>query len=295
VFLNCSTCFERHTAHRWELKNYNCSLWFYIRLWLLAVVVAEFLSSRRWAVCRSKHVEQLRNIGIINSTTQSHLVGYFYKIYIMMHGSMNIKLQVISRIGSQRTVYSWTCVFHGWGMAYNKREGEQLAWQVDILKIPVQFMKFQSHCPSYSEWTQYLWVPILIWRTSELPSVNSHTTVHNIDGIMYGYFVQKNAMAHIVKFAVSVLSEVSGKQSLTHGLSPLISLDLILCSDYLEGHIKTKFCEQSTSFTITERKYLKRNCLYFKARAAPCVNTLRTGSFKLFKRPFPGFLTILTL
>ena len=30
----------------------------------------------------------LRNIGIINSTTQSHLVGSFYEIYIMMHGSM---------------------------------------------------------------------------------------------------------------------------------------------------------------------------------------------------------------
>jgi len=40
-------------------------------------------------VCRSKHVEQLRNIGIINSTTRSRLVGYFYKIYIMIHGSMN--------------------------------------------------------------------------------------------------------------------------------------------------------------------------------------------------------------
>jgi hypothetical protein len=25
------------------------------------------------------------------------------------------------------------------------------------------------------------------------------------------------------------------------------------------------------------------------------VNTLRTGLFKLFKRPFPGFLTVLTL
>ena len=25
------------------------------------------------------------------------------------------------------------------------------------------------------------------------------------------------------------------------------------------------------------------------------INTLRTRSFKLFKRPFPGFLTILTL
>jgi len=28
-----------------------------------------------------KIVEQLRNTGIINSTTRSHLVGYFYKIY----------------------------------------------------------------------------------------------------------------------------------------------------------------------------------------------------------------------
>jgi hypothetical protein len=72
-----------------------------------------------------------------------------------MQGSMNIKLQVISRIGWQQDVYSWTYDFHGWGMAYNKWEGEQLAWQVDILKIPMQFMKFQSHCPLYSEWTQY--------------------------------------------------------------------------------------------------------------------------------------------
>jgi len=32
------------------------------------------------AVCRWKHVEQLRNIGIINSTTRSHVVGYFYTI-----------------------------------------------------------------------------------------------------------------------------------------------------------------------------------------------------------------------
>ena len=29
--------------------------------------------------------------------------------------------------------------------------------------------------------------------------------------------------------------------------------------------------------------------------ASRILNTLRTGSFKLFKRPFPGFLTILTL
>jgi len=34
MFLNCSTCFGRNTAHHQELKNCNCSLWFYIRFWL---------------------------------------------------------------------------------------------------------------------------------------------------------------------------------------------------------------------------------------------------------------------
>jgi hypothetical protein len=98
VFLNCSTCFARHAAHHQELKNYNCSLLFYIRLWLPAAagnhkqrLQLQFSSFWWWAVCRSKHVEQLRNIGIINSATRSHLVVYFYKIYIMMHGSTNIK------------------------------------------------------------------------------------------------------------------------------------------------------------------------------------------------------------
>ena len=36
MFLNCSTCFGRHTAHHQELKNCNCSLWFYVRFWLLS-------------------------------------------------------------------------------------------------------------------------------------------------------------------------------------------------------------------------------------------------------------------
>jgi hypothetical protein len=38
VFLNCSTCFGRHTAHHQELKNCNCSLWF----WLPATAMAEW-------------------------------------------------------------------------------------------------------------------------------------------------------------------------------------------------------------------------------------------------------------
>jgi len=32
-------------------------------------------------VCRPKHVEQLRNTGIINSATRLHLVGSFYEFY----------------------------------------------------------------------------------------------------------------------------------------------------------------------------------------------------------------------
>jgi len=36
MLLNCSTCFGRHAAHHQELKKCNCSLWFYIRLWLLS-------------------------------------------------------------------------------------------------------------------------------------------------------------------------------------------------------------------------------------------------------------------
>jgi len=44
----------------------------------------------------SKHVEQSRNSGIINCPTQLHLVGHFYKICIMMHGSMNVNFKVFS-------------------------------------------------------------------------------------------------------------------------------------------------------------------------------------------------------
>jgi len=41
-------------------------------------------------VCRSKHVEPLKNFGIINSITKLHLVGISTESSVM-HGSMNIK------------------------------------------------------------------------------------------------------------------------------------------------------------------------------------------------------------
>jgi hypothetical protein len=47
MFLNCSTCFGRHTAHHQELKKYNCSLWFYIRFWLPVVAAMAEPSQRQ--------------------------------------------------------------------------------------------------------------------------------------------------------------------------------------------------------------------------------------------------------
>jgi hypothetical protein len=45
MFLNCSTCFRRHTAHYQGLKNCNCGLWFYIRLWLPVAMMAQPLQA----------------------------------------------------------------------------------------------------------------------------------------------------------------------------------------------------------------------------------------------------------
>ena len=72
-------------AHHQELLSCNYSFWVYSRLSLPAAVMAE------WELYRSKHVEHSRNNGIINCPTQLHLAGHFYKICIMMHGSMNVK------------------------------------------------------------------------------------------------------------------------------------------------------------------------------------------------------------
>jgi len=47
VFLNCSTCSRRHTAHHQKLKNCNCSLWIYIRFWLPAAAMASHRSGRQ--------------------------------------------------------------------------------------------------------------------------------------------------------------------------------------------------------------------------------------------------------
>jgi len=42
-------------------------------------------------------------------------------------------------------------------------------------------------------------------------------------------------------------------------------------------------------------RIFKRHAGILHTWPTDALNTLRTGSFKLFKRPLPGFLTILTL
>jgi len=53
-------------------------------------------------VCRSKHVEQLRNNGIINSTTRSHLVGYFYTIYMSFLYETRSHITVLKTVSTRR-------------------------------------------------------------------------------------------------------------------------------------------------------------------------------------------------
>ena len=53
MFINFSTCFRRHNTHQQELKNRNCSLWFYISFWLPAAAMAQPSRSKTWVCGRS--------------------------------------------------------------------------------------------------------------------------------------------------------------------------------------------------------------------------------------------------
>ena len=58
----------------------------------------------------------------------------------------------------------------------------------------------------------------------------------------------------------------------------------------------TSLCENSSTLQKISNRETHCNKEYSTLFVGNIhVNTLRTGSFKLFKRPFPGFLTILTL
>jgi hypothetical protein len=108
MFLNCLTCFGRHTAHHQELQKCNCNIWFYIRFWLPGATMAE--PSQRPAtkiVCKTRGCDYSFGAfdnGRCSSETCWAIKKYwnnklyctvtscsFYDISITMHGSMNTK------------------------------------------------------------------------------------------------------------------------------------------------------------------------------------------------------------
>jgi len=78
-----------------------------------------------------------------------------------------------------------------------------------------------------------------------------------------------------------------------------------------EGFLHTSYVyrdKNTNRFYFPDRSYVRQFLRHtipvtLQVKATPTTipitvavrNTLRTGSFKLFKRPLPGFLTILTL
>jgi len=57
-------------------------------------------------------------------------------------------------------------------------------------------------------------------------------------------------------------------------------------------------CSAKRQEFVQEKKAARKTVLHYffvTKSSSTLFNTLRTGSFKLFKRPFPEFLTILTL
>jgi len=71
-----------------------------------------------------------------------------------------------------------------------------------------------------------------------------------------------------------------------------------LCQHVVTGITSTLWLSISTMQFLSQE--LRCVHSYFKILFESVIyyfkfNTLRTGSFKFFKRPFPGFLTILTL
>ena len=70
-----------------------------------------------------------------------------------------------------------------------------------------------------------------------------------------------------------------------------------LCSHslYFINKQNNKYSYLEAQFRSPNSNYSNKQEVYYCVCLCKVINTLRTGSFKLFKRPLPGFLTILTL
>jgi len=119
MFLNCSTCFGRHTAHHQELKNCNCSLWFYIRLWLPVAAAIGQPSQRHPAtinVCKTREC------------------NYTFEL-LMMGGVSPEKCRAIKKHWNNKFYYTIaSCWFFLWDLYYDARIHEHQILQKVVFK-----------------------------------------------------------------------------------------------------------------------------------------------------------------
>ena len=135
----------------------------------------------------------------------------------------------------------------------------------------------KAHCQKYSTREQV--VSNLIRVTSSFRSVTLSTYQKHVS--------RKHIGRYLLHLQLVVRNLLRGRTF--YIFSSLLGVSIFLSTYQTQAH-----CQQSAV-----SKHVVRNLLYIStqkcARRVRIVNTLRTRSFKLFKRPFPGFLTILTL
>ena len=104
-----------------------------------------------------------------------------------------------------------------------------------------------------------------------------HTTMHG------SMDIKKNPDADIYNSFLWLAFK--GHLSILRMLSVTCVRNVEYCANVLKArHYFEHFHHQNRLFTLP----------HVNDDDSKHINTLRTGSFKLFKRPFPGFLTILT-
>ena len=81
----------------------------------------------------------------------------------------------------------------------------------------------------------------------------------------------------------------------TVGISFVVDKAVIRSHSKQEHLNRWKTCKGCHQSKTLMSEPLSSRTKELQAMSTEKLNTLRTGSFKLFKRPFPGFLTILTL
>ena len=134
MFLNCSTCFGRNTAHHHELKNCNCSLWFYIRLWLLAPAMGAPNSNSCIFTLNENWTHVHINLFTRNSPYY-HILKYL--LFLLKHPVYNL-MSHVSTFKRVLTPWMWVPVTTAWRVLRLRMEELPPVWRVDVNKLNKQ-------------------------------------------------------------------------------------------------------------------------------------------------------------